>query len=41
MKLDPSLVTVLDLLRTNIFYCKSQLDIMDCSLRIVPPRFLP
>ena len=34
-----SLVTVLDLLRIGILDCKSQFDIVDCSLRIVPPRF--
>ena len=37
--LEPSLVTVLDLLRIGILDCKSQFDIVDCSLRIVPPRF--
>ena len=37
----PSLVIVLDLLCIGILDCKSQLDIMDCSLGIVPPKFLP
>ena len=36
---EPSLVTVLDLLRIGILDCKSQFDIMDCSLGIVPTRF--
>ena len=36
---EPSLVIVLDLLRIGILDCKSQFDIMDCSLGIVPPKF--
>ena len=36
---EPSLVTVLYLLRIGILDCKSQFDIMDCSLGIVPTRF--
>ena len=35
----PSLVTVLYLLQICILDCKSQLDIVDCSLGIVAPRF--
>ena len=35
--LESSLVTVLDLLQIVILDCKSQLDIVDCSLGIVPP----
>ena len=35
---EPSLVTVLDLLRIGILDCKSQFDILDCSLGIVPTR---
>ena len=38
---EPSLVTVLDLLRIGILDCKSQFDIVDCSFGIVPSRFLP
>ena len=34
----PSLVTVLDLLQIDIFDYKSQFDIVDCSLGIVPPH---
>ena len=34
-----SLITMLNLLRIDILNCKSQLDIVDCSLGIVPPRF--
>ena len=34
-----SLVTVLDLLQIGILDCKSQFDIVNCSLGIVPPRF--
>ena len=30
---------MLDLLRIGIVNCKSQFDIVDCSLGIVPPRF--
>ena len=37
--LEPSLVTVLDLLRIDILDYKSQFDIFDCSLWIVVPRF--
>ena len=37
--LEPSLVTTLDLLRIGILDCKSQLDIVDCSLGIVPLKF--
>ena len=37
--LEPSLVTVLDLLQIGILDSKSQFDIVDCSLGIVPPRF--
>ena len=37
--LKPSLVIVLDLLRIDILDCKSQVDIVDFSLEIVPPRF--
>ena len=36
---EPSLVTVLDLLRIGILDYKSQFDIVDCSLGIVPLRF--
>ena len=35
---EPSLVTVLDLLRIDILNCKSQLDIVDCFLAIIPPQ---
>ena len=38
---EPSLVIVLDLLRIGILDSKSQFDMVDCSLGIVPPRFLP
>ena len=34
-----SLVTVLDLLQIGILDCKSQFDIVNCSLRIDPPKF--
>lgn len=34
-----SLVTVLGLLRIGILDCTSQLDIVDCSIGIVHPRF--
>ena len=34
----PSLVIVLDLLRIGILDCKSQLDIVDCFLEIIPPQ---
>ena len=37
--LEPNLVTVLDLLQISILDYKSQFDIVDCSLGIVPPRF--
>ena len=37
---EPSLVIVLDLLRIGILDCKSQLDIVDSSLGIVPPRLV-
>ena len=37
---EPNLVVVLDLLRIGILDFKSQFDIVDCSLRIVPPKFL-
>ena len=37
--LEPSMVTVLDLLQIDILDCKSQFDILDCSLGIVAPRF--
>ena len=36
---EPNLVVVLDLLRIGILDFKSQFDIVDCSLRIVPPKF--
>ena len=36
---EPSLVIVLDFSRIGILDCKSQFDIVDCSLRIVPSRF--
>ena len=36
---EPSLVTVLELLRIGIFDCKSELNIVDFSLGIVPPKF--
>ena len=36
---EPSLVTVLDLLGIDILNCKSQLDIVDCFLAIIPPKF--
>ena len=35
----PSLVIVLDLLRIGILDCKSQLDIVDCFLEIIPLKF--
>ena len=35
---EPNLVTLLDLLRIGILDCKSQFDIVDCSLGIVPPH---
>ena len=38
---EPNLVTLLDLLRIGILDCKSQFDIVDCSLGIVPPDFFP
>ena len=38
--LETSLVIVLDLLRIGILDCKSQLDIVDSSLGIVPPRLV-
>ena len=31
---------MLDLLLIDILDCKYQLDIVDCSLEIVPPKFL-
>ena len=34
-----SLITMLNLLRIDILNCKSQLDIVDCSLGIVPLKF--
>ena len=34
-------IIVLDLLRIGILDGKSQLHIVDCSLGIVPPKFLP
>ena len=37
--LEPSLVIVLDLLRIGMHDYKSQFDIVDCSLGIVPPKF--
>lgn len=40
MDLEPNLVIVLDLLQTNILNYTSQLDIVDCSLGVVPPRFI-
>ena len=39
--LEPNLVTMLDLLWIDIIDCKYELDIVDCSLGIVPPKFLP
>ena len=36
---EPNLLTLLDLLRIGILDCKSQFDIVDCSLGIVSPRF--
>jgi len=36
---EPGLVTVLDLLRIGILDYKSQFNIVDCFLGIVPPRF--
>ena len=36
---EPSLVTVLDLLLIGILDHKSQFNIVDCFLGIVPPRF--
>ena len=38
--LEPNLVTMLDLLWIDIIDCKYELDIVDCSLGIVPPKFL-
>ena len=37
--LEPSLVTVLDLLQIGILDYKSQFDIVDCPFGIVPSRF--
>ena len=38
VELEPSLITVLDLLRIKILNYKSQLAIVNCSLGMVPPR---
>ena len=40
MDLEPNLVTMLDLLQIDILNYTSQLDIVDCSLSVVPPRFI-
>ena len=36
---NPNLVTVLDLLHVGILDCKSQFDIVDYSLGIIPSEF--
>ena len=38
---EASLVTILDLLRIGIIDCKSQHDLVYCSLGIVSPQLLP
>ena len=39
MSLEHNLVTVLDLLQIGILDCKSQFDIVDRSLGIIPSKF--